>query len=131
MLKKQVFGKTKDGENIYLVTLECGPYSAEILSLGGVLKSLKTPDRYGSVRDIVLGFDNPLDNLTSTTYFGQVVGRFANRIAQGKFSIDGVEYQMETNDGGNSLHSGKSNFGWKNWHMEPFEWSGSPGVVLS
>lgn len=131
MLTKQVYGTTKDGETIYLVSLTSGPYVAEILSLGGVLKSLKVPDRLGSVRDIVLGFDNPLDNLTSTTYFGQIVGRFANRIAKGKFSIDGVEYQMETNDNGNSLHSGSSNFGWKNWHMEPFEWSGSPGVVLS
>lgn len=131
MLKKQVYGTTPDGEHIYLTTLTSGPYSAEILSLGGVLKSLKVPDRYGSVRDIVLGFDDPLDNLTSTTYFGQIVGRFANRMAKGVFSIDGVEYQMELNDGKNSLHSGKSNFGWKNWHMEPFEWSGSPGVVLS
>lgn len=131
MLTKQGIGTTKDGESIYLVTLNSGAYRAEILSLGGILKSLMVPDRYGSVRDIVLGFDDPLDNLTSTTYFGQIVGRFANRIAKGRFSVDGVEYQLETNDGENSLHSGKSNFGWKNWHMEPFEWSGSPGVVLS
>ena len=131
MLTKQVIGTTADNESIILVTLTSGPYTAEILSLGGVLRTLKTPDRNGVVRDIVLGFDDPLDNLRSTTYFGQIVGRFANRIAKGSYSLDGVSHQMETNDGQNSLHSGKSNFGWKNWHVESFEWAGDPGVVLS
>jgi aldose 1-epimerase len=131
MLSKQSFGFTSDKEEIIKVTLSNGPFSVEILSLGGIIRSLKTPDREGNVSDIVLGFDNPLDNLTSTTYFGQIVGRFANRIAKGKYAIDGAEYQMEINNGPNSLHSGKSNFGWKNWHVETFEWSGAPGVVLS
>ncbi|AEV30773.1 galactose mutarotase-like enzyme [Sphaerochaeta pleomorpha str. Grapes] len=131
MLSKQSFGFTPDKEEILLVTLSNGPFSVEILSLGGIIRSLKTPDREGNIGDIVLGFDDPLENLKSTTYFGQIVGRFANRIAKGRYSIDGTEYQMETNDGPNALHNGKSNFGWRNWHVETFEWSGSPGVVLS
>ena len=131
MLTKQVVAQTNDGQPIYLITLSSGPYSAEILSLGANLKTLKTPDRNQKVRDIVLGFENPLDNLTSTTYFGQVVGRFANRIAKGTFSLNGKQYTLETNEGENSLHSGKSNWGWRNWHVETFEWDGNPGVVLS
>ncbi|MGE4453435.1 MAG: galactose mutarotase, partial [Sphaerochaeta sp.] len=106
MLTKQIVAHTNDGQPIFLITLANGAYSAEILSLGANLKTLKTPDRNGNVRDIVLGFDNPLDNLTSTTYFGQVVGRFANRIAKGVFSLDGKKYSLETNEGQNSLHSG-------------------------
>ncbi len=131
MLTKQVVAQTNEGQPIYLITLSSGTYSAEILSLGANLKTLKTPDRNQKVRDIVLGFENPLDNLTSTTYFGQVVGRFANRIAKGTFSLDGKQYTLDTNEGENSLHSGKSNWGWRNWHVETFEWDGNPGVVLS
>ena len=131
MLSKQSLGFTPDKEEILSVTLSNGPFSVEILSLGGIIRALKTPDRDGNIGDIVLGYDDPLANLTSTTYFGQIVGRFANRIAKGRYSIDGTEYQMETNDGPNALHNGKSNFGWRNWHVETFEWSGAPGVVLS
>ncbi|MGE4583807.1 MAG: aldose epimerase family protein [Sphaerochaeta sp.] len=131
MLTKRNVGTTENGEAIYLITLQSGSITAEILSLGANLKTLRTPDRNGEVHDIVLGFDNPLENLTSTTYFGQVVGRFANRIAQGSFVMDGKTYHLEKNDGPNSLHSGKSNWGWRNWHVELFEWNQNPGVVLS
>ena len=89
MLTKRSVATTAEGDDIYLITLSQGGITAEILSLGANLKTLKNPDRNGEIRDIVLGFDNPLDNLTSTTYFGQVVGRFANRIANAEFVLDG------------------------------------------
>jgi aldose 1-epimerase len=131
MIRKQPLGFTPEHETILSVTLSAGPFSVEILSLGGIIRTLKTPDRNGKQRDIVLGFGDPLENLESTAYFGQIVGRFANRIAGGRFAIDGTGYRMDINDGKNCLHSGKSNFGWRNWHVETFEWSGDPGVVLS
>lgn len=131
MLTKRSVATTATGEDIYLITLTQPTITAEILSLGANLKTLKTADRNGEIRDIVLGFDNPLDNLTSTTYFGQVVGRFANRIANASFSSEGKTCTLEKNDGNNNLHSGSSNWGWRNWHVETFEWNGDPGVVLS
>jgi len=131
MLTKQSVGTTAQGETIYQVTLSNGPVTAQIHSLGANLKTLRTPDAKGEIRDIVLGFDNPLDNLSSTTYFGQTVGRFANRIAHAQFTLEGKRYTLEQNDGQNSLHSGSANWGWKNWHVETFEYNGNPGVVLS
>ncbi|MDT3359750.1 MAG: galactose mutarotase, partial [Spirochaetota bacterium] len=131
MLTKRSVATTAEGDDIYLITLSQGDITAEILSLGANLKTLKTPDRNGEIRDIVLGFDNPLDNLTSTTYFGQVVGRFANRIANAEFVLDGKTCVLEKNEGNNSLHSGRSNWGWRNWHVETFDLNGDPGVVLS
>jgi aldose 1-epimerase len=131
MLTKQSVGTTAQGETMYQVTLSNGPVTAQILSLGANLKTLRTPDKKGEIRDIVLGFDNPLDNLSSTTYFGQTVGRFANRIANAQFTLEGKRYTLEQNDGRNSLHSGSANWGWKNWHVETFEYNGNPGVVFS
>ena len=131
MLTKRSVATTAEGDDIFSITLTQGDFTAEILSLGAILKTLKTPDRNGEIRDIVLGFDNPLDNLASTTYFGQVVGRFANRIANARFTLDGKTCMLEKNEGNNNLHSGKSNWGWRNWHVETFDWNGDPGVVLS
>lgn len=122
---------TSEGEDVYQITLENGGITVELLSLGAILKTLKTPDRNGIVKDIVLGFDNPLDYLGSPSFFGQIVGRFANRINQGTFILEGKRYQLEQNEGKNSLHSGSSNWGWRNWHVETFEWNGNPGVVFS
>ncbi len=131
MITKRVVAKADDGNPIYLITLTAGLFSAEILSLGANLKTLKTPDRNQKVQDIVLGFDNPMDNLVSTTHFGQTVGRFANRIAKATFSLNGKQYDLDKNNGPNNLHSGSGNWGVKNWCVETFEWDGNPGVVLS
>lgn len=131
MVTKRPIAVDAQGNDMYLITLSKGDYTAEIISLGANLKTLMTPDRKGQVRDIVLGFDNPLDNLASTAYFGQVVGRFANRIAKAKFMLNGSVCELDANDGQNNLHSGSANWGWRNWHVETFEWNGNPGVVLS
>jgi aldose 1-epimerase len=132
MSKKQVTAKAPTGEDIILVTLESGGYMAQISSFGANLKVLRTPDRNGEVRDIVLGFDNPLDNITSTAYFGQVVGRFANRIKGASFTLDGQTHSLDRNDGAHTLHSGKTNWGWRNWCVETFELEdGNPGAVYS
>lgn len=131
MLTKRKVGVTNDHEDIFLVTLSSGQFSAELLSLGANLKTLKTPDRKGEVKDIVLGFDKPEDNLSSTAYFGQVVGRFANRISNATYTLEGETHQAASSGKKHSLHSGESNWGWRNWHTETFDWNGDPGVVFS
>ncbi len=131
MIDTQRVAKTAEGDDILLLTLQNNGIIVQLLSLGAIVKTIKTADRNGEVRDIVLGFDNPLDNLASTTYFGQVVGRYANRIAGASFTLDGAEHTLSANDGPNCLHSGPSNWGWQNWCTEPFMLEENPGVVMS
>ena len=88
MIDVQRVAKTAQGDDILLLTLQNNGIVVQLLSLGAIVKTIKTADRNGEVRDIVLGFDNPLDNLTSTAYFGQVVGRYANRIGGASFTLD-------------------------------------------
>ncbi len=131
MIDTQRVGKTPQGDDILQLTLQSNGIIVQLLSLGAIVKTIKTPDRNGELRDIVLGFDKPLDNLTSTTYFGQIVGRYANRIEGASFSVDGEQYTLVANDGKNTLHSGPSNWGWQNWCAEPFMVDENPGVVMS
>ncbi len=131
MIDTQRVAKTPQGDDILLLTLQNNGIVVQLLSLGAIVKTIKTADRSGNVRDIVLGFDNPLDYLGSTTYFGQVVGRYANRIGGASFTLEGTQYTLVANDGANTLHSGPSNWGWQNWCTEPFMLDESPGVVMS
>lgn len=131
MVHVQKIAETPKGEDVLKVTLKSGPYTVQILNLGATIESLLVPDREGNERDIVLGFENPFEYIGNSTYFGQVVGRFANRIKDATFTLDGTSYTLEANNGKNSLHSGSSNWGWQIWAIEPFELEGNPGVVLS
>ena len=102
------FGAMPDGVKvrIYTLTNQKG-VEARITNYGGRIVSLKTPDRKGAFTDIVLGFDSLAGYLKNPSpFFGTLVGRYANRIAHAKFSLDGVEYKLENNDGGNTLHGG-------------------------
>jgi aldose 1-epimerase len=80
--------------------------SVRIIALGAAIQSLSVPDRRGVRADVLLGYDSPRDYVAKPQYFGATVGRYANRIARGKFTLDGREYQLETNDGPNHLHGG-------------------------
>ena len=131
MLHVQKIAESTSGEDIFSVTLRSGPYTVKILNLGATIQALVVPDRSGAKRDIVLGFENPFEYTGHSAYFGQVVGRFANRIKDAAFTIGEKSYTLEANDGKNSLHSGSSNWGWRVWAIEPFEWEGNPGLVLS
>ena len=84
--------------------------SVTILTRGAVVQSIKVPDRAGHVADVVLGFDTPQGYLATNPYFGAIVGRYGNRIAKGRFSLDGKEYKLAVNDGENSLHGGLKGF---------------------
>ncbi|MDP2933749.1 MAG: aldose epimerase family protein [bacterium] len=82
----------------------------EITNYGGIVTSIKVPDRQGNLADVVLGFDSPAQYLTNSPYFGAIVGRYGNRIAKGRFTLDGVEYKLATNNGANHLHGGVNGF---------------------
>lgn len=91
---------------------------AEVCTLGATLVSLFFKDKNGVEKDLVLGYDNPADYLSHTTYFGATVGRNGNRIKNGKFTLNGTEYLLEKNDGENNLHSGSKGLCYKEWEVE-------------
>lgn len=110
------FGQTPSGETAYLYTLTNSKgMEAAISTYGGVVVSLKVPDRTGTPGDVVLGFDNLEGYLKPNPYFGAIVGRYGNRIAHGKFTLDGVEYTLARNNGENSLHGGIRGFDKRIW----------------
>jgi aldose 1-epimerase len=88
-----------------------------ISNYGGAITSLKTPDRHGNFGDIVLGFETRDEYVRNPRYFGALIGRHANRIARGKFSLDGVEYQLPCNNGANHLHGGFKGFDKRVWDV--------------
>lgn len=111
-------GNMADGTVIEAVTLTgANRVSARIISYGATLQSLTAPDRNGELADVLLGFDDAADYVTKPSYFGVTVGRFANRIGNGRFSLDGKSYQVSQNDKGNSLHGGAEGFDKKLWRI--------------
>jgi aldose 1-epimerase len=110
-IKKEAFGKMQDGTNVYLYTLTNKNGSiVKITNYGGIVVSIMVPNRDGELGDVVLGFDQLEDYLKDSPYFGCIAGRYANRIAGGKFTLDGVEYKLAQNDGKNHLHGGERGF---------------------
>jgi aldose 1-epimerase len=113
------FGALSDGTKVEAVTLTNGAgVSAKIMTLGATLQSLIVPDKSGHKDDIVLGYDTAQEYLSHPDYFGASVGRYANRIAKGKFTLDGKSYTLATNDGPNSLHGGLRGFDKRMWKID-------------
>ena len=114
-VKKDLFGKLPNGTPIDIYTLSEGPIEVRVTNYGGYLVSLNVPDRNGKSADIVLGFDD-LDGYVNnnthkgTAYLGPIVGRYANRIAKGTFTLDGRRYSLAINNGPNALHGGPHGF---------------------
>ncbi|WP_162558730.1 aldose epimerase family protein [Robertkochia solimangrovi] len=106
--------------SVYKVDFPNG-LKAEVLNYGGILKSLSIPDKHGVYKDIVLGFDDLQGYLNNSPYFGAVVGRFANRIRQGKFQLNNTYYDLDLNDGDNHLHGGFEGFDKKVWEISKVE----------
>lgn len=128
---KQAFGKNDHRESVDLYTLTNDRgMTAKITNYGGTIVSLETPDRDGRLGDVVLGFDNLRDYIEKSPYFGCLVGRFANRIANGKFTLGSVDYTLVQNDGPNSLHGGLQGFDKRIWLAESFEAPNGPGLIL-
>jgi len=129
-IKKEHYG-TVDGRDVSLYTLANGTVTVKITNYGGIVTELWTPDKEGMVKDIVLGFDSLGGYLTRHPYFGCVVGRYANRIAKGKFTLDGVEYTLAVNNGPNHLHGGIKGFDRAVWEDEPVSGKDSVSLKLS
>ena len=126
------FGRLADGSvpNIYELTNSNG-IKIRILNYGGIIQSIITPDRHGDFKDIILGFDTLQEYVTDQTYHGALVGRFANRIAGGVFSLDGKEHQLIKNDGENCLHGGSVGFNRALWDAQVIEKSGAETLRLT
>lgn len=128
---KASFGQTPDGKEVTVVTLTNGHgMTAKILSLGAALYALDVPDRNGKPGDIVLGYPDLKGTFAKPQYFGDTVGRYANRIAKGRFTLDGKAYSVPVNDGPNSLHGGKVGFDKVVWTVDKVESGARPSVTL-
>jgi aldose 1-epimerase len=117
---KQLFGKMSDGTSIDVFTLADGPIQARIITYGATLVSLKIPDKSGKSDDVVLGFDTldqyvTVSNGTGNPFFGAIIGRYANRIAHGTFTLESKKCSVPRNDGQNSLHGGPHGFNTVVW----------------
>ena len=119
---KENFGKTSEGQNvdIYTLTNRRGA-EVKITNYGGIITSLKVPDRKGKRDDIVLGFDNLDAYLKGSPYFGAIIGRYANRIAKGRFTLNGHQYTLAVNNGENHLHGGIKGFDKVVWTARPLK----------
>ena len=129
----QAFGQTQEHQPVQIYTLRSASgIEARITNYGGIIVSLKVPDKNGHADDVVLGFDRLEDYLApayvkNKAYFGALIGRYANRIAGGRFTLDGHAYQIPTNNGANALHGGTRGFDQRVWQAhEP----GGPQPVL-
>lgn len=109
--RKEVFGKTYNGETVELYSLRNSQeMEARVITYGGIIVSLKVPDRNGKSDDVVLGFDSLEGYLKGHPYFGALIGRYGNRIGKGRFSLNGREYKLARNNGENHLHGGLKGF---------------------
>ncbi len=118
------------GLNLYTLTNRNG-LEAKITSYGGIITSLRVPDREGTFENVVLGFESLEKYLEGHPYFGSLVGRVGNRIAAGRFTLDGREYRLATNNGPNHLHGGIRGFDTAIWQAEPFISERGPALRLT
>ncbi|MGH7593032.1 MAG: galactose-1-epimerase [Gemmatimonadales bacterium] len=131
-ITRMPFGIAPSGDSVELFTLT-NPHGMEVrvMTYGGIIESLRVPDRTGTFDDVVLGYDSLTGYVRNSPYFGAIVGRYGNRIAKGRFSLDGKTYQLATNNGPNALHGGLVGFDKVVWHAAPFKHDSSVGVVLT
>lgn len=126
------FGVTPDGKNASLFTLENSHgMTVKLTNYGGIVTELHVPDKNGNIGDVVLGYDNLNDYIKGSPYFGAIVGRYGNRIDKGKFTLDGVEYTLATNNDKNHLHGGVKGFDKVVWDATPFTHVDEAGVELT
>jgi aldose 1-epimerase len=131
-VSKSPFGNLPDGTQVDLYTLKnAHSVTVKIMTYGGIITSLQTPDRQGKPGEIQLGFDSLDEYLKGHPYFGALCGRVANRIAGGRFAIDGKSYQLATNNGPNHLHGGEKGFDKVVWKGRPIEKEDRVGVELT
>ena len=118
---KVLFGKLKNGENIYKYLLANGSCEIEVISYGGIITSIKVPDKNNNLIDVALGFNTLDPYLKDHPYFGAIVGRYANRIDNGQFTINNMDYNLPINNNGTSLHGGIKGFDKVNWDVVSYD----------
>jgi len=131
-MKKELFGKTSDGREVDLYILSNGKgMEAAISNFGGALVVLKVPDRHGKVDDVVLGYENLEGYVLDKASLGALIGRYGNRIANGKFALHGVTYSLPKNDKENTLHGGPEGFSKRLWDAKDVSTNGRPALQLT
>jgi aldose 1-epimerase len=130
---KENFGKLGDGTPVFRYTLKnANGIEMQVMNYGGIITSLKTPDKNGVKEDIVLGYDSLSDYLKASPYFGALIGRYGNRIANGKFTLDGKVYDgLAKNNNGQTLHGGVKGFDKVFWNIEEMESADGPALKLT
>jgi aldose 1-epimerase len=129
---RTIFGRLPDGTAIEMVRL-CGEdgFEVRLISYGAAIQSIFAPDRAGRLGDVVLGCDDLAGYVAARGFLGATVGRYANRIANGTFELDGGRFQLATNDGDNALHGGPAGFDRKSWSVTETGENPAPFVTLS
>jgi aldose 1-epimerase len=135
-IETAAYGKLNDGREVKIFTLtNANGLTAKVTEYGAILVGVEVPDRNGKMADVTLGYDSLAGWLTSKNYFGATVGRFGNRIAHGKFTLDGKEYTLATNNHPGDipchLHGGVVGFDKVLWHGEPVHKAGARGIALT
>ena len=126
-----VFGKLKNGDNVFKYLLKNSNCEVEVITYGGIITSIKVPDMNNNLIDIALGFNNLDAYLEGHPYFGAIVGRFANRIDNGKFLINEEEYKLALNNNGTSLHGGIKGFDKVNWNVINYDYLNKRSIKLN
>lgn len=130
--ESETFGIMPKGDTVKAYTLSnTNGMKVKILNYGGVIQSLKVPDKNGHKTDVVLGLDSLAQYIEESPYFGALIGRYGNRIADGQFTLEDSTYHLKKNDGPNSLHGGEEGFDKKIWKTEPFETDSTSGLTLT
>ena len=126
------FGVTSDGQpvNVYTIRNAKG-CEARVMNFGGIVLSLTMPDKNGKLGDVVLGHDVFAPYQTNSPYFGALIGRYGNRVAKGKFTLDGQTYTLAQNNGGNNLHGGPNGFDKVIWNVKPIKTKAGPALELT
>ena len=132
MISKKLFGTAADQTTIDLYTLRNSKgMEAQIMTFGGIVTSLKVPDKNGALGDVVLGYDHLAGYIMKNPCFGALVGRYGNRIARGRFSLNGNVYSLAINNGPNHLHGGLKGFDKVVWTAEPVTDKSGPALRLT
>ena len=131
-IEKSNFGKTADGQQVVMYTLKNDKgITVKVLNFGGVIYSFEVPDKNGKTVNVSANYEKISDYEKIRPFFGSLVGRYGNRIANGKFKIDGKEYTLPTNNGPNSLHGGLKGFDQKIWEVKEYTSDNSVGLELT
>lgn len=131
-MTRSPFGTLPDGQAVEAFTFtNANGMAVTAITYGGIITSLQVPDKAGQLGDVVLGYDALQGYVDKSPFFGTIVGRYGNRIAKGRFTIDGTAYSLPINNGPNHLHGGPQGFDKKVWKAEPFERADAVGVVFT